>query len=206
MSRLLSTLAAVVVVLTALAGMSSCAQKSTQVADIGNVPNGLKLTLLADCPEVQAGGVVTLTLSVRNVSDSNFHLHKVPWSESGSRLEWQVTGPGPEAVNVKRRVIGSMGVRFNAEDYPELHPGEERSFAFKITGNPPTLEADAASVVQLLKPGSYRIKAFFRNRESKLPIAAWTGQVTSNEIEVKFQGKFEPPAVEPWQLFQGAEK
>jgi len=86
-------------------------------------------------------------------------------------------------------------------NYPELAPGEKKTFTLRLEGNPPKF---AAWGILLGAPGRYRIRAVYTYRglaaEPELDVrpgapmdfVVWSGRVESNELEIELDGDFQP--------------
>jgi len=173
-------------------------KKSMPGPALGGVRDGLRFSLAVDKATIKAGEEATLTVMVENVSAEKFRYRDYfrHWL-----LQWRIAGPDEYSVE---NASDAKIINFTwppLEEYPELPPGQKKSYRIKLAGNPPTFQNKLTKKIRLLKPGTYRIAASYFNKDAvykrdpeefggrHVPGKVWTGRVKSNEVTLEVTGK-----------------
>jgi hypothetical protein len=180
---------------------------SSEMLD-AQVVEGLKISLDAAQGEFEAGERLSLPLTFENVSRENLRVFLPISRIADEYFEVRVNGP-----SVWRRPFvarNMMAFLPGPQAFPELKPGEKRTFEFVISGNPPRV---SPGHIVLGAPGEYQIQVVYAyqgagpepiGRTEKERLAAnfepWRGRVISAPIKIRVKGEVQPIPAEPGRL------
>lgn len=178
----------------------------------GNAVKGLKLGLSADrtettmWPDGSNAEPVNLKLTFTNVSDKPIKLNA--YDLNGDHLNLTVTGPDAQSVRVTERIVDRKRVGPKPEDFPEIKPGatwEKGIYGFPGERYAPLSKSQEFA---LLKAGTYRVKVAYTNGfdPNRLPPTEyWTGELASNDLELKVKAADAGDAVKGLKLTLGSD-
>ena len=176
---------------------------------------GLKVALAADKTEFQAGDTVKLTLTFENVSKEKLRV-LIPMAKVADEYLF-VRAIGPSVLKSGIQVGNMMAWLPGPDAFPEIQPGDKRTFEFLVTGNPPSVRPGG---ILFGAPGEYKIQVVYTYQgggaedfgggalledgarpRADMNFTPWRGSVTTEPITVKLVGEVQaPPARGPQML------
>ncbi len=163
---------------------------------------GLKISLHAVKNEFEAGEAVKLTLTFENVSGENLRVFMPVPRLAEDNLEVRVNGPA--VFRSGFQVRNMMAFLPGPASFPEIKPGEKKTFDFVVNGNPPIVQPGG---IILGAVGEYHIQVVYTYQgagaenigdmiEGRLAPAAdfepWRGTVVSAPIAIRVNGTVNP--------------
>ncbi len=167
---------------------------------------GLKLTLTADKAAAQAGDTVKLSLVFENTGKESLRVFWPPTMVFDDYLTLRVRGPKVMRQNIMVRNM--MAMIFGPGNFPEIKPGEKKTYEFTLAGNAPQIQPGN---LYLCAEGEYRIQVVYSyqggagedmelvedRRGGRMDFTPWRGSVASNELVIKMTGDFAEPQPNP---------